>query len=273
MMAMPMSDASIELELAKVLETASSSFGDLVSADEFASYLASRESPTPQHHAELYLCCACAAQVPAALAEFERRFFPEVDHALRNIDRDGDLTDEIKQVLRHKLFITEPERLPGITSYQGRGPLGRWVQVVATREALMWLRKTKREAQRGTVALADRDYDLAIMRREYRAEFERAFADSLATLTSKDRNLLYYHLVGRLSIDRIGAIYRVHRVTAFRWLRTAREALVAQTRALLASRLELEADELESLLRLVQSRASVSVERILRQARSDPAEE
>ncbi|MEO8703044.1 MAG: hypothetical protein ABI867_23565 [Kofleriaceae bacterium] len=236
-----------------------------VPPDRFASYLAAREH-APEHRAELALCCACAAQVPAALVEFERTYFPEVDHALRNIDRQGDLTDEIKQVLRHKLFTAEPGAAPGITSYQGRGPLGRWVQVVATREALMWLRKTKREAQRQPLELADRDYELDVMRREYRAEFERSFADALATLTSKDRNLLYYHLVGRLGIDRIGAIYRVHRVTAFRWLRTARETVVAKTRELLADRMRLAPDELESLLRLVQSRASVSVERILRQA-------
>ena len=80
--------------------------------------------------------------------------------------------------------------------------------------------------------------------------------------------MLYYHLVGQLGIDRIGAIYRVHRVTAFRWIRDAREALVTRTRELLAERMNLAGDELESLLRLVQSRASVSVERLLRQARS-----
>jgi RNA polymerase sigma-70 factor len=157
------------------------------------------------HAAELALCAACATGDPAALAEFERRHFDEIDHALRHLDREGDLVDEIKQVLRHQLFTGTP---PGITSYQGRGPLGRWLQVVATRAALMWLRSHKREAARA--ASLDRgfarDHDLVVLRREYRAEFERAFADALAGLASKDRNLLYYHLVGRLSIDRIAAI-------------------------------------------------------------------
>ena len=151
------------------------------------------------------------------------------------------------------------------------GPLGRWLQVVATREALIQRRRSQRalpppELAHAGGALAARDLDVHILRREYRAAFELAFAEALAALTSKQRNLLYYHLVGRLNIDRIGALYRVHRVTAFRWLRAAREALVAHTRALLAARLRLADDELESLLRLVQSRASVSVERLLRQA-------
>lgn len=214
---------------------------------------------------ELRLCCACAAGHPAALAELERRYFPEVDRALRGIDRGGDLTDEIKQVLRHKLLVATPGKPLGITRFEGRGPLGRWLQIVATREALMHLRAAKREHARAQVDLAARDFELHVLRREYRAEFERAFADALAALTSKERNLLYYHLVGRLGIDRIGAIYRVHRVTAFRWLREAREALVTRTRELLAARMNLATDELESLLRLVQSRASVSVERLLRQ--------
>lgn len=217
------------------------------------------------HAADLALCQACAAGDAAAIAELERRHFGEVDHALRKLDRQGDLVDEIKQVMREKLFTGQA---PGIASYRGTGPLGRWIQVVATREALMWLRKHRRDARReADLAGMTRDHDLAVLRREYRAEFERAFADALAERTAKERNLLYYHLVGRLSIDRIGAIYRVHRVTAFRWLRDAREALVARTRALLAERMRLGGDELESLLRLVQSRASVSVERILRQAR------
>jgi RNA polymerase sigma-70 factor (ECF subfamily) len=251
------------------LAAAESSWGALLPRPDFEDYLAQLPpaNRSADRLAELYLCCACAAGHATALAAFERRFFPEIDHALRNIDREGDLTDEIKQQLRHKLFVAEPGARPGIVHYQGRGPLGRWVQVVATREALMHLRKTRREQARNALDLAARDYELHLLRRDYSAQFEQAFADALAALTSKDRNLLYYHLVGRLGIDRIGAIYRVHRVTAFRWIRDAREALVARTRELLAERMNLAADELESLLRLVQSRASVSVERLLRQAR------
>jgi len=239
-----------------------------VTRDELERYLARLPSGdrTEERIAELALCCACVAGDPRALDELERRYFPEIDRALRKLDRDGDLTDEIKQVLRHKLLVAAPGEPPGLTRYEGRGPLGRWLQVVATREALMHLRRTRREQARTGIDLAARDFELHVLRREYRAEFERAFADALAALTSKQRNLLYYHLVGRLSIDRIGAIYRVHRTTAFRWIRDARDALVQRTRALLAERMHLAADELESLLRLVQSRASVSVERLLRQA-------
>jgi len=223
--------------------------------------------------AELALCATAATGDERAIAELEARFFHEIPRALRTLDKGGDLTAEVTQVLRHKLFVATPAEPAGITRFEGRGPLGRWLQVVATREALMQLRASKRERVRAqavtTADLADRDHELHVLRREYRAAFERAFADALAALSSKDRNLLYYHLVGRLGIDRLGALYRVHRVTAFRWLRDAREALVTRTRELLAARMQLAGDELDSLMRLVQSRASVSVERLLRQARTD----
>jgi RNA polymerase sigma-70 factor (ECF subfamily) len=221
--------------------------------------------------AELALCAACAAGDTRAIAELERRYFPEVDCALRNLDREGDLTDEVKQLLRHKLFVAPAGARAGIVRFEGRGPLGRWIQVIATREALMLLRTARRERARHAADFTVRDHELHVLRREYRAEFERAFADALASLTSKQRNLLHYHLVGQLSIDQIGAIYHVHRVTAFRWVRDAREALVDHTRTLLAERMQLAADELDSLLRLVQSRASVSVERLLRHGRTAEA--
>ena len=262
-------DDLVDDATATLLAAAEEACGPLVSADRFIGYLAARKPPAPAHVGELYLCCACAAGVSAALAELERRYFPEIDRALRKLDRDGDLTDEVKQMLRHKLLVADPGDEPGITAYQGTGPLGRWIQVVATREALMWIRKARREVARTSRDLAERDLELGTLRREYRADFEQAFADALGKLTSKERNLLYYHLVGGLGIDRIGAIYRVHRVTAFRWLRDARAALVEHTRDLLASRLALASDELDSLLRLVQSRASVSVERLLRAAGAD----
>lgn len=240
-----------------------------VSDAQLERYLAERTSShdlAAPRRLELELCCACAAGVSVALAHLEVRYFPEIDRALRHLDRSGDLTDEVKQLLRHKLLMASPNKLPGITAFSGRGPLGRWLQVVATREALMLLRQAQREQPAPSASMAGRDYELHILRREYRAEFERAFADALAALTAKDRNLLYYHLIGGLSIDRIGAIYHVHRVTAFRWLTSARQALVQHTRSLLGARLKLADDELESLLRLVQSRASVSVERLLRGA-------
>src|SRR5690606_38822240 len=145
----------------------------------------------------------------------------------------------------------------------------RWLWVLATREALMWRRRRRREIplEEGHLGIADVDIELDYLKREYRGELRAAFAEAMAELPSKQRNLLYYHFVRRLNIDQIGALYRVHRVTAFRWLRDSRGALVAATRRRLAGRLDVAGDELESVLYLVQSRLEVSLERLLSQGR------
>jgi RNA polymerase sigma-70 factor (ECF subfamily) len=268
-----------EILLAEWLDTARSYWHGLeVPASRFVPYVGARlpgeRSAADELGAlnlcDLYLCAACAAGDEAAIELFDRTYSGEIERALAHLDGSGgDLTDEIKQVVREKLFVAEPGAEPRITSYAGRGPLGRWVWVMATREALMLLRARTRRRETALdpahFGLADdaADTELEYFKREYRAEFRRAFAEAMAALSSKHRNLLYYHFVRRLTIDQIGSIYRVHRVTAFRWLRAARQAVVDGTRGNLASRLELSASEIDSIVRLVQSRLDISVERML----------
>jgi len=75
--------------------------------------------------------------------------------------------------------------------------------------------------------------------------------------------LLRYHHVDGLNIDEIGAIYRVHRVTAFRWLEKAKEKLVEATLARMRTRLNVSARELDSVLRLIRSQVHLSLVRHL----------
>ncbi len=70
-------------------------------------------------------------------------------------------------------------------------------------------------------------------------------------------------MVNGWSVDRIGALYGVHRVTASRWVAAAREQLGAAIRSELASRLAISVDEVDSIVRLVQSRVDLSLERLL----------
>lgn len=65
------------------------------------------------------------------------------------------------------------------------------------------------------------------------------------------------------SIDRIGALYDIHRATAARRVAAARDELGAAIRAALAARLEISVDEVDSIVRLVQSRIDVSLEHLL----------
>ena len=59
-------------------------------------------------------------------------------------------------------------------------------------------------------------------------------------------------------------MYGTHRATAARWLTSAREELMNQTRARLASKLKLTQSDLNSLLGALQSNLEISINRILR---------
>ncbi len=86
---------------------------------------------------------------------------------------------------------------------------------------------------------------------------------ALATLSVRDRNLLRQYLVDRLTIDQLGRLYRVHRVTASRWVNRAREAFVAATLLALRRRLRVTRSELDSVLRLLRSQVDVSLRHLL----------
>ena len=97
----------------------------------------------------------------------------------------------------------------------------------------------------------------------YRSEFKAAFVAAIAELTPRARTLLRYHLIDRLSIDKIAAIYDVHRATAARQLAKAKETVIRATQRCLQQRLKLDSDELTSVLRLVEGNVDVSVGRLL----------
>jgi len=112
-------------------------------------------------------------------------------------------------------------------------------------------------------AVSSDDPEVEYMKRTYSTEFKAAFGDALANLGPREQTLLRYHHVDGLNIDEIGAIYRVHRVTAFRWIEKAKEQLVKSTLDTLKTRLKLPASELESVLRMIRSQIHLSLVRHL----------
>ncbi len=224
--------------------------------------------------ADLHLACACALGMTAAINAFDRDYMREVDIALARMRITGPRLADVKQLVRQRLFVgggtagapTSPGK---IAEYGGRGDLRRWVRSVAVRTCLNDLRKGKREiladddhliAQH---AIATDDPEVEYMKRTYSAEFKSAFGDSLKQLGPREQTLLRYHHVDGLNIDEIGAIYRVHRVTAFRWLEKAKEQLVKGTLEILRGRLKLPANELDSVLRMIRSQIHLSLVRQL----------
>jgi RNA polymerase sigma-70 factor, ECF subfamily len=224
--------------------------------------------------ADLYLACACASGDPRALAAFDRDYMKEVDIALARMRVGPPRLADVKQLVRQRLFVGggtagAPTSAGKIAEYGGRGDLRRWVRSVAVRTCLNDLRKGKREilvdddhliAQH---AIAQDDPEVEYMKRTYANEFKSAFSAALAQLGAREQTLLRYHHVDGLNIDEIGAIYRVHRVTAFRWIEKAKDQLVKATLDTLRARLKLPAEELDSVLRMIRSQIHLSLVRHL----------
>ena len=225
--------------------------------------------------ADLYLACACSKGMPAALSAFDRDYMREVDIALARMRIGPPRLSDVKQLVRQRLFVGggtagAPTSAGKISEYGGRGDLRRWVRSVAVRTCLNELRKGKREVlvdddqliAQHAVSTAD-DPEIEYMKRTYSNEFKASFAEALGQLGAREQTLLRYHHVDGLNIDEIGAIYRVHRLTAFRWLEKAKELLVRSTLETLRGRLKLPADELDSVLRMIRSQIHLSLVRHL----------
>jgi RNA polymerase sigma-70 factor, ECF subfamily len=215
--------------------------------------------------AELFLTAACLAGDEAALAAFEQQFIAKVDKAVEGVDPSPSFLDEVRQRVRERLLVGAT---PKLTEYSGLGSLQAWTRTVALRLALNHKRDTAREVQDegmiDALPLGGRDLELDYVRAQHREDFAAAFREALGSLESRARNVLRLSYVDRLSIDQIGTMYGTHRATAARWLNSAREELMVQTRQRLAQRLKLTQSDLNSLLGALQSNLEISLNRILR---------
>jgi len=271
--------SALHLVLDELVANAHDEWPDIaVPADEFLGYLAERLPGAGELVAELrgvrasdlYLACGCARGDSRAIAAFERRYLAVVEGALARMNIPPSTRDEVRQLVRHKLFVAEPDNAARISDYAGRGDLRNWVRATAVRTCLNLLRKHKREValdddrMLAAFPAAEDDPELAHMKDLYSVEFKQAFADALRGLEDRPKNLLYHYYVDELTIDQIGAIYRVHRVTAFRWINKAREELVASTHQNLQQRLDVTPHEMESILRLIRSELDMSIARYLK---------
>ncbi|MDQ3336368.1 MAG: sigma-70 family RNA polymerase sigma factor [Myxococcota bacterium] len=244
--------------------------GVVVDLERFTSFVTARwQEVSPDVRTELlYLTCACASGDAVALATFERTYASVINAALSRMQSAVDI-DEVKQRVREKLFVGDADTPPRIGEYTGRGELAGWVRAVAVRTALNLRREGMREAPgyqadeaEGLAALlpaAGSDPELATLLERYRSDVGAALAEALAALPDKHRVILRYHYAERLAIDQIGAIFGVHKTTAFRRLEQARAELVESARTALKSRLRVDDAGLQSIVRVVSSQLHVTL--------------
>jgi RNA polymerase sigma-70 factor (ECF subfamily) len=214
----------------------------------------------------LWIAFGCGIGDAAAITAFEATYAKAIGSALRR-SFDPGLCEDAELRLRERLFLVAGDQVPRLESYSGRGDLHAWLRAAAVRTAIDLMR-AQRMVPVGAVPIDDGaaiDPLLAALKQRYRDEFRDAFAEVAAALTDRERTLLRYHYFDGLSIDEIGALYRVNRATAGRWLAAIREGLFEATRARLVSRLALDdSADADSILRLIDSELDVSIGTLIR---------
>ena len=234
--------------------------------DVFVRHVAERRDDVPDAAAaaDLYLACACARGDPVALEAFSSRYLRTLAPTLRRFDPSPAFADEVAQALSETLLVQRGGTPARIAEFRGRGTLAAWVRIAATRAALR-LRGRERRAlgeARDEVMAPDLPADVAYLKGRYRPEFEAALRAALEALSDRSRTLLRLHHVDGLSIDKIGAVYGVHRATAARWVAGARGELIESTRRRACERLGLGRTEAVSLMRVVASELDVSMRQL-----------
>lgn len=212
---------------------------------------------------ELYLVCAYGRGAAGASQALEDHYMPRVRVALARLDLPAAAIADIQQELRERLIEARGSK-PDRKGYGGRGDLAAWLCVAAVRRAGRRRERAKRERPLGEAEAAlliapAGDPEMDHLRSTYREEFQAAFVRALASLTSRERNLLRYHFIDGHSIDQIGAVYSVHRTTAARWINQAREVLCLRTRERLAERVSLSQEGFRRLLSLIDSQIDVGL--------------
>jgi RNA polymerase sigma-70 factor (ECF subfamily) len=274
----------LERELADALSRAHAAWPALgLTATAFLTALGERflapevtaEALARYHAGDLFLATACALEVPGAVPHFEAAYASHIATIIGRFQQPTTFRDEVHQLVRHRLFVARGARRPGIFEYAAKGELLAFVRVITVRIALDLLRAQQaagevQDDQLEQLPAAEDDPELRYLRLLYRGEFKQAFETAVRALPDRARTLLGYHLVDKLSIDKIAVIYDLHRSTVARQLERAKLDLIATTRAELKQRLQIDTSSFESVVRLIEGSVELSVERILRAAQPEP---
>ena len=216
--------------------------------------------------ADLYLALHAARACEPAVEAFLAGPFTVARATLYKIRCPAELVPDVEQQLR-ALFLVGDH--PKLLDYAGRGDLASWIASIAARVARKRMAAEHRRADAPArdeltdLAAGDDDPELEYFKHAYREAFAAAVRDALVVLTPRERNLLRQHHLDALTLDELAAFHGVHRATVARWLAAARDRIAEETRTLIGQRLALDADEFESMVKLVESQVHVSLGRLL----------
>jgi RNA polymerase sigma-70 factor (ECF subfamily) len=222
---------------------------------------------------DLYLACACAIDLPGAVAAFDEAYLSRVPAFVARVDPSPAFADEIRQILRERLLVRRPDRPPRIAEYAGRGALMKWMRVVAVRTALDQ-RTSAFEARRSDDELADElaveaTPELALLHAAHAPALAAALRSAVANLAPEQRVILRLYFAAGQTVDEIAATLVTTRSTASRRLIAAREAVYQETRRILSAELPLNTEEFASLAGALGAELDVSLRSLLAEPGGD----
>lgn len=238
--------------------------------ESFASFLGQRicasdgQPNLPVASSDLYLAAACLQQDESALTHFEDSVLGRIQSALSRFGLSEQDADDLRQDLRERLLVGTTKSDPVLSRYLGTGNLVHWVRAVASRQALASLRGKRPETSLEDAVLEDPSDPITTqLKEQYRDDFKQALHAAVATLEPRERMILQALVSDARSVGEIAKLYDVHRVTASRWVAKIRRQLFSRTRDNLRKRLKLTEDELQSVVRMIESQMEMSLDRVL----------
>jgi RNA polymerase sigma-70 factor (ECF subfamily) len=211
--------------------------------------------PSNARAADLLIARACAMRDEESLSAFEAAFFGEIDTVRASFGRLPIELDDVRQRLRERLFLHNP---PSIATYSGQGDLRGWVRAAALHLLLNVAARERREQPTDDAFFdamldASADAEVRLVKRMCREDLRAALAAAFSRMPPRDRTVLRYAFADGLGVDDVGAIYRVHRATAARWIAKARDRFVRATHVELTHRLGISRADAMSIIRAALS--------------------
>ena len=239
----------------------------VVDREHYAAAVARHGVENPARGADLYVAVACVDGDTKAIEAVRAKLRSAVEFAASKTTASKDQIADVTAQLSRILFVDEPERPAALRAYSARGDIQAYLRVIARRELMRVVNLGRREVEidddlvDGIVPPSDPE--ISMLRARFHGDVHKAMRTAVGALDDRDRALLRYAFVDGLNVDEIGKLYDVHRATAARWVAAARERLGTRIREEVAAQLQIDVAEVDSIVRLVQSRIDVSLERVL----------
>lgn len=205
---------------------------------------------------------------PLAIRRFQEKYDALLERIRTRFGALAPTQDELRAEVQSHLFVARPNAPPRIVGYAGWVELGAWLKVVVTRLVLSRVTSARVDETCDdpifeALLVTTETPEKAFLKREAEAAFRAAFRKAVRGLGGRERQLLRFAFVQRLTIDEVAALYDVHRTTAFRWIKRASDELSAALETLVRAEFGLSAQAYAEWQEALRSGLDLSIERYL----------